>query len=185
MKAIRLFLCLLALAVPALADSLQDSVETIQRNTALLVARVRPEGATLTWGQDLAAQDMERLARAAAAIQPDQADDMESLAPLVNEMSSAATRVRSTASISALDEAGQALALATVDEIKLLQKVVSEARQIEERQYYARDRYYGRPSFSLGFGFGGWYPYGYPYGYGGWYPYPVGIYRNCGVRRCR
>lgn len=184
MKAIRLFLCLLVVAVPALADSLQDSLDTIQRNTALLAARVRPEGVTLTWGQDLAAQDIERMNQAALAIQAGAAEDMGTLGPLVNELSTAATRVRSTASISALDADGQALALATVDEIKLLQKVVSQARQVEEQRYATRSRSYG-PSFSLGFGFGGWYPYGYPFGYGGWYPYPVGIYRPCGVRRCR
>lgn len=182
MKAFRLVLILIALALPALADSLQDSLDTIQRNTTLLASRVRPEGVTLTWGQDLAAQDIERLAQAAAAIKPGAAEDIGALAPLVNEMATAATRVRSTTSISALDEEGQALALATVDEIKLLQKVVSAQREVAEQRYANR---YNAPRFSigLGLGFGGW---GYPYGWGGgWYPYPVGIYRPYGIRRCR
>lgn len=183
MKAIRLVLCLLVLAVPALADTVQDSLSTIQRNTALLAARVRPEGVTLTWGQDLAAQDIERLNQAAQAIDLEQTEDIAALTPLINELSTAATRVRSTAGISVLDETGQALALATVDEAKLLQKVVSEARQIQEQRYANRNSYGYGPSFSLGFGFGGWYPWSYPYGYGGWYP--VGIYRPYGIRRCR
>ncbi len=179
MKAFCLALILLVLVAPALADSLQDSVDTIQRNTALLAARMRPEGVTLTWGQDLAAQDMDRLAKAAQAIHPGQ--DLVTVAPLINEMATAATRVRSTASISTLDSDGQALAMATVDECKLLQKTVSEARSVEEDRLSRRYYDYG-PRFSVGFGFGGW---GFPYGYGGWYPYPVGIYRSCGVRRCR
>lgn len=170
-----LLLCLL-LVVPVLADSFQDSLSTIQRNTALLVARARPEGVSLTWGQDLAAQDLERLDKAVRAIPSDPGEDVLALAPLVNEMSTAATRVRSTTTLALLDAEGQALALATVDEIKLLQKAVSQAREnVEDR--LARRYDYG-PRFSFGLGFGGWYPYR------GWAPWPV-IYRPCGVRRCR
>ncbi len=170
---------LLILALPAWADDFQDALGTIQRNASLLAARARPEGVTLTWGQDLAAQDLERLAQAASAIEISQVEDLLDVGPQINELGTAATRVRSTASISVLDAEGQQLALTTVEEAKRLQKQVNAARnEVEDR--LARYRDYG-PRFGLGLGYGGWgwnrWGYGYG-GYGGW-GYPIGIYRPC------
>ncbi|GMU58198.1 MAG: hypothetical protein AMXMBFR33_73440 [Candidatus Xenobia bacterium] len=175
-------LLLLILAPPVRADDFQDALGTIQRNASLLAARARPEGVTLTWGQDLAAQDLERLAQAASAIKIDQVEDLLDVGPQINELGTAATRVRSTASISVLDAEGQQLALATVEEAKRLQKEVNAARnEVEDR--LARYRDYG-PRFGLGLGYGGWgwnrWGYGYGgWGYGGWGGYYPGIYRPC------
>lgn len=176
----RLFLILvLTAALPAAADPLQDTVTALGQQSAALAQQMRPAGVNLTWGQDIAAQDMNRLAQAAAAVQGLFTDDEEhtydDLAPLVSELQVAATRVKSSAPISVLDDVQQQQALGLVDKAQLVKVEVDAARRAAEERRAAQRAAYNS-SFGFGFGTGwgwpgyyggGWGPWGYPgYGWG-------------------
>lgn len=152
-------------AAPAGLPEDAVSLATASQALALLA---RPSGATLTWGQDLAAQDLERLARAAEAYEATAKSQEEvSLADLqarVTELQTAATRVHNTVTISVLDAAGQQQAQGLVTQVKGVAEGFARARKAAEAQIAAarsRDDYGPRVSFGFGsyWGYPGW---GYP-----------------------
>lgn len=149
--------------------------------TRALALQARPAGATLTWGQNLAAEDLERLAKAAdafdGAVNSKKEVSFADAQAMVTEMQTAATRVQNTVSISALDAPSQGQALALVAQVKGIAEGFSMARKAAEQQVAAaRNRSYYRPRFGFGVGYGSYWgrPYwGYP-GYGWGRPYGWG-----------
>ncbi len=164
----------LAAALPAVADPLQDNVVALGQQSAALAQQMRPAGVNLTWGQDIAARDMERLAKAAADVQGLFTDEEEhtydDLAPLVTELQTAATRVKSSAPISVLDDQQQQQVLALVDKAQVVKvEVDTQRRAAEERRAAERAAYNSSIGFGFGYGYPGWGSFGYPgWGYGGW-----------------
>src|SRR5690606_41671157 len=84
---------------------------------AELAQKMKGDGTVeLTWGQNLAVEDMTRLANAAAALDARMKADSETglldVQPLVNELQTAAVRVKNTAGLSIL--AGEDLMAAGV-----------------------------------------------------------------------
>ncbi|MEW6277178.1 MAG: hypothetical protein AB1758_01045 [Candidatus Eremiobacterota bacterium] len=185
----RTFLAILALnllmAFPARAETISEQAMAIETEALSLRERMggggsfgAATGTQLTWGQQVAAEDMERLTRAAESLRTAlPARSLDDVHTQLTELRVAAGRVRGSLVVANLDEEGQRRAQALLARVEGVNDTVAELRrQEEERRAYA----YG-PRFTIGIGFGfgyrpcGWYPY-YPYGYPGW---------GCRPRRCR
>ena len=184
---------LLLTASNAIAHPLAEKARAIEEQARLLQQRMAPpEGGQLTWGQQMAADDMNRLVTAAAAAaQALQPEDVElgDVRSQVTELQVAGNRVRMTLDVAYLDEEGR----------KIAQNLVSQVKEVEQQAVAERNERYSRrvsvsrPSVGIGLGFGSYWgsPWGWGYpGYYGWRsPF---IYRGFGIRsgwgrgiRCR
>jgi hypothetical protein len=181
----------------AFAHPLADKAKAIEEQARLLQQKMAaPAGAQLTWGQQMAADDMNRLVNAASAayqaLAPEDAE-IENAKAQVTELQVAGNRVRMTMAVANLDEEGRKVGESLLGQIKEL-----EQNAVAERDdRYARRTVYSRPSVGIGLGFGnywggGWGSpwgfnsgWGYPgyYGIGRGFGYPIGISRyGYGVR---
>jgi len=167
------------------AHPLAQQARAVAEQATLLRQRMGTGHLEMTWGQTMAAEDMARLASAAAAVgqalEPDDID-WDATRPALMDLAVAGNRVRMSLAVSTLDAEGQSLGQQMVN---LVQDIDKSARS--ERDYqFEREVTQSRPGFGFGVGLGSyWGPgsWGYPwraYGFGaGFYPT---FYRG---RRCR
>lgn len=163
----------------ASAHPLADKARAIEEQALLLQQRMgAPEGTQLTWGQQMAADDMNRLATAAgtaaSALAPDDVD-LEDVRKEVTELQVAGNRVRMTLSVANLDEEGRKIGENMVGQVKEFE----ESALAERTERYSRRVSSSRPSVGLGVGFGSYW--GSPWGYPGYWSSPF-FYRGFGVR---
>lgn len=171
-----------AVANAAWAHPLGERALAVGEQAERLLQQMRSSPTELTWGQKMAAEDMDRLVQAAdAAVQvlsPDEVD-WEGGRSALTELQVAGNRVRMTLSVSNLDSEAQELAREVVAQVE---EIESQARQ-ERGRHFERRTASIRPQFGLGFGFGNYF--GSPWGYG--FPgfYGLGFGRSRGWGRCR
>jgi hypothetical protein len=169
-----------------LAHPLADQAKAIEEQALVLRQRMGPDNPNLTWGQNMALEDMTRLASAASAarqaLEPDEVD-WDSTRSTLMEMQVAGNRVRMSLPVSILDSEGQSLGQQMIVQV---QEIDREARA-QRDQTFERRVGSSRPNVSFGIGFGNYWGTPWPYGYGfrgGFFPGYFGGYRGFG-RRCR
>jgi hypothetical protein len=211
LKAITLTGLLLVGAQAAFADPLGGRIQIIERNAKELLLKMNPNyvfesapqenphgdiinpvpapvnkpAVPLSWGQKMAADDMERLYKSAHELVlmiEDGEEDFNTLQPKLAQVQSAASQVKVSLPISNLEGDAQVISqglLASVQELATVAKAEREAQ--EEKRKIAQDmrnRYYSgysgynapgyfySPFWSLNYGFGNRYGYNFGYGYG-------------------
>lgn len=169
------FLTSLALALPALAHPLADKAQVIAEQAHTLQSRMGPApGTTLSWGQQMALDDITRLAAAAdaarSALKPDDVN-LADVRPLITELQVAGNRVRMTLPVARLDEDGRKIGeglMVQVQELEL-QALAARAEGVSEAEQQVSQNS-GATQVNVGLGIN---PYGYGYGYGlGLWGYP-------------
>lgn len=174
-----------ALASGLLAHPLAQQARAVEEQATLLRQRMDAGHGEMTWGQTMAADDMARLASAAAVVrqvlEPDDIDWDATRAAMM-ELAVAGNRVRMSLAVSTLDPEAQKLGQQLVSLVQDIDKGARSERDFQFEQQVAQTR----PTFGFGVGLGSyWGPgtWGYPwraYGFGaGFYPT---FYRG---RRCR
>jgi hypothetical protein len=197
---------LLASAQTVFADPLGGRSQIIERNAKELLIKMNPNYVfeappvenpngdiinptvptpktlvPLSWGQKMAADDMERLFKSAHELTlmvEDGEEDFNTLQPKIAQVQSAASQVKVTLPIANLEGEAQVVGqglLSSVEELSNVAKAEREAQeeqrkqaqQMRNRYYagYAYPGYYSSPFWSLNFGFGNRYGYGYNSGY--------------------
>ena len=164
MKKLLLFLLL---SSAAWAHPLSDKARAIEEMARLLEQRMTVGSEPLTWGQQMALEDMKALAQAAGqarvALEPDL--ELEQVRTQLGALQLAANRVRLSGCVARLDDEGMKLCTALVGQIKEVEEaLILECGRLQDRQLAARRPVMG---FSLGFGYPAW-NYGWPYYRGGW-----------------
>jgi len=170
------------LANCAWAHPLSERAAAVGQQAERLLQQMLASQQDLTWGQKMAAEDMQRLVTSAQAavevLAPDEVD-WEGGRACLTELQVSGNRVRMTLSVSNLDSEAQDLARQVVAQVE---EIESQARSERGRQFERRSAS-SRPQFGFGLGFGSYW--GRPWGYG--FPgfYGLGFGRSRGWGRCR
>ena len=180
MKKLILSVALVCAALPAWAGVLGDKTRAIQSAAALLEQRMTATAAnnSLTWGQQLALDDMQRLNKAAAAFSQALGadDDTDAATSQWSEFQTAASRVRMTLQISNLDAEAQQVGQNLLTQLKEIESERTAEREARLSRSYAASR----PSVGFGLGVGSYWGPGWGWG-GGWgWPYYGGLGFNRG-----
>ncbi len=160
---------LLCSPLAAFSHPLADKARAIEEQARLLHQRMAPaQGTQLSWGQQMAYDDMNRLVAAStaaqSALQPDDAE-LAGTRAQVTELQVAGNRVRMTLSVANLDDEGRKIGEQMVAQIKEFEQEVAQDREQGRVARSNRREYYSsRPSVSLGLGFGNYW--GSPWGWG-------------------
>lgn len=182
MKTMKLLLMTWVLANAAWAHPLGERALAVGEQADRLLQQMRAGEKELTWGQKMAAEDMDRLVQAAEVaaqvLTPDEVD-WEGGRAALTEFQVAGNRVRMTLSVSNLDSEAQELAREVVAQVE---EIESQARTERGRNFERRTAG-SRPQIGFGLGFGNFF--GSPWGYG--FPgfYGMGFGRSRGWGRCR
>lgn len=162
-KSLYLSVTLFLITSAGWSHPLADKARAVQEQAARLGERMTSTGQTLTWGQDMAVQDMQRLVSAASAtaqaLDPD-APNWDEVRPTVVELQVAASRVRMTLPVSNLDDEARKIGQQMVVQVE---EIDMSARG-ERDQQFQRNLSDTRPApFSFGVGFGTWGNFGRPW----------------------
>ncbi|MBI3928559.1 MAG: hypothetical protein HY319_23675 [Armatimonadetes bacterium] len=119
------------LAAPASAESLLDAARHIEGNSRALTLSLGQGQRALSWGQEQALQDLDRLSRAAVRLVEALGFETggvtpQALKPLLTELAVAANRSAMTLQLAGFSESDAALARATLEEARRLQTKMSE-----------------------------------------------------------
>ena len=179
MKKLITLLFLVLAPASAWAHPLADKARAIQEVAHVLEQRMGSGPEQLTWGQQMALDDMKGLVQAASqaslALQPDL--ELEQVRTQLSALQLAGNRVRLSTCVAKLDAEGVELSRALVGQIKEVEDaLVLERSRLQDRQIAAN-----RPAIGFGMGYG--------YGFSSWnygWPYRgIGWIRTGRGRRCR
>lgn len=157
------------------AHPLADQARAVQEQAQALAARMGSSSLTLSWGQNMALQDMTRLVTAAAAarqvLEPDEVD-WEGSRDVLNELAVAGNRAHTSLSVAGFDQEGATLADQVITQVQQLDAQIRQERAANFERQLTSQR--PQPTFSFGLGLGlgfGRYPawgWGRPMFYRGW-----------------
>lgn len=178
-----------ALVLSAAAeDPFQGRIQAIERAARVLTQAPTNTADPLTWGQNLAREDLVRLGDAAEALRKridEGEEDLDEMATEFQEYQVAAHRVKMSLSLARVEGEAQTFSQGLAQQMDEVEKMVAEQRQREEQARIARaarNTYYSNIGWGSPWGIG----FGSPWGWGmrSGFGFGLGWGRSWG-RRCR
>lgn len=168
----RKLLVVLALSAFAWAeDPFGGKIHAIENAARALMVQshVTPDQAPLTWGQQMAAEDLKALMETSSVLRQrldEGEEDLGELNDQLKPMLAASNRVKISLPLARVDTEGQVISTGLTHQLKEVDQLLAQRREEEEKARLAwRNRPVIQPSFGwgLGWGSGGW-----GFGRGGW-----------------
>lgn len=164
-----LLVFLILLPRVAWGHPLSERAQAIAEMAQVLEQHMSNGTEALTWGQQMALDDMRALSlvarQAREALEPDL--ELEQVRTQLSALQLAGSRVRLSSCVGRLDPDGVKLSQALVGQLKELEEsLIQERSRLQDRQIAAARQI---PAFSVGFGYPWWGNYNRGWGWGRFY----------------